>query len=83
MAMLQGFPMTTKDGQPFELVGCNDGKAREYIGNAVPVQTATAIGNALLQTLMPNFMGDWYWGFSNEMIWVQPGNTETIRQIVS
>ena len=69
-AMLQGFPRTLRDGTHFDLVDCSDGKAREYIGNAVPVQTATAIGNALLATLMPNFMGDWHWGFSDDKIWV-------------
>jgi site-specific DNA-cytosine methylase len=72
MAMLQGFPRATLDGRPFELDGCPDGKAREYIGNAVPVQTATAIGNALLQTIMPNYMGDWHYGFSDDIIWVTP-----------
>ncbi|WP_133051072.1 DNA cytosine methyltransferase [Ruminiclostridium hungatei] len=71
MAMLQGFPRTMRDGTPFELIDCSDGKAREYIGNAVPVQTATAIGNALLQTLMPNMLGDVHWGFSNLKIWVK------------
>lgn len=71
-AILQGFPCLMRDGTPFELVHCSDGKAREYIGNAVPVQTATAIGNALLQTMMPNMLGDWYWGFSDDIVWVQP-----------
>lgn len=71
-AMLQGFPRTLKDGMPFDLIDCSDGKAREYIGNAVPVQTAMAIGNALLQTIIPNFLGDWYWGFDNTKIWVMP-----------
>jgi site-specific DNA-cytosine methylase len=70
MAMLQGFPRTTKDGRAFELVDCSDGKAREYIGNAVPVQTAIAIGNSLLETMMPNLLGEWHYGFSNLKIWV-------------
>ncbi len=74
MAMLQGFPRTMRDGTPFELIDCSDGKAREYIGNAVPVQTSTAIGNALLQTLMANFMNDWHYGFTNDLIWVLPNN---------
>jgi site-specific DNA-cytosine methylase len=69
-AMLQGFPMTLKDGTPFDLIDCSDGKAREYIGNAVPVQTATAIGNSLLETMMPNFLGEWHYGFDNLKIWV-------------
>ncbi|HML37012.1 MAG TPA: DNA cytosine methyltransferase [Bacillota bacterium] len=77
-AMLQGFPRTLRDGTPFDLVDCNDGKAREYIGNAVPVQTATAIGNALLATLMPNLLGEWYWGFSDLNIWVKKDGIENI-----
>lgn len=71
MAMLQGAPRTMRDGTPFELVDCSDGKAREYIGNMVPIQTATAIGNSLLETLMPNMLGDVHWGFSNLKIWVK------------
>lgn len=77
-AMLQGFPRMLRDGTPFDLVDCSDGKAREYIGNAVPVQTATAIGNALLQTLMPNLLGDYFWGFDNLKIWVN-GKINEIR----
>lgn len=79
MAMLQGAPRTMRDGTPFELVDCSDGKAREYIGNMVPIQTATAIGNALLQTLMPNFMGDWHFGFTNDLIWVKPDSDRIIQ----
>lgn len=79
MAMLQGFPRTMRDGTPFELIDCSDGKAREYIGNAVPVQTATAIGNALLETLMPNMLGDVHWGFSNLKIWVKSKVDEVRR----
>jgi site-specific DNA-cytosine methylase len=71
-AMLQGFPRTFRDGSPFDLVDCSDGKAREYIGNAVPVQTATAIGNTLLRSLMPCLLGDYYWGCSNDKVWVKP-----------
>lgn len=82
-AMLQGFPRTLRDGTPFDLIDCSDGKAREYIGNAVPVQTATAIGDALLATLMPNFIGDWYWGFSDDLIWVSPDkSTPEGKQLV-
>ncbi|MFP3380269.1 DNA cytosine methyltransferase, partial [Bacillus sp. SIMBA_069] len=36
LAMLQGFPILLHDGTPFELVGNNDAKWRERIGNAVP-----------------------------------------------
>lgn len=73
-AMLQGFPRSLKDGTPFDIIDCNEGKAREYIGNAVPVQTATAIGNSLLATMATNLQGDWYWGFADDKIWVLPEN---------
>lgn len=79
MAMLQGFPRTLIDGTPFELIDCSDGKAREYIGNAVPVQTATSIGNALLETLMPNLLGDVHFGFSDLKIWVKSKFDEVRR----
>lgn len=79
-AMLQGFPPILRDGEYFDIIGCSDGKAREYIGNAVPVQTATAIGNALLATAMPNLIGDWHWGFSDDLIWVQPEAAAEDRQ---
>lgn len=82
MAMIQGFPIIMRGGRPFELVDCSDGKAREYIGNAVPVQTATAIGNALLETLMPNFLGDWQWGYSDSTIWVNPYTSKPSEKIV-
>jgi site-specific DNA-cytosine methylase len=79
MAMLQGFPRTMRDGTPFELIDCSDGKAREYIGNAVPVQTAAAIGVSLLEALMPNLLGEIHWGFSNLNIWVSPKEEQDRR----
>ncbi|TCZ76083.1 DNA cytosine methyltransferase [Paenibacillus albiflavus] len=48
LAMLQGFDTHLPDGRPFQLEGCSDAKAREYIGNAVPVPSATAMGNVIL-----------------------------------
>lgn len=71
MAMLQGFPQLV-NGKPLELPGNSDAKWREWIGNAVPVQSATAIGNALLATMMPNYEGDWYFDIDWNDIWVQP-----------
>ncbi|WP_054749972.1 DNA cytosine methyltransferase [Ruminiclostridium josui] len=82
MAMLQGAPRTMRDGTPFELIDCSDGKAREYIGNMVPVQTATAIGNVLLETLMPNLIGDVHYGFSNFKIWVK-GKFDEVRRYLN
>jgi site-specific DNA-cytosine methylase len=48
LAMLQSFPQFLPDGRPFQLVGCNDQKAREYIGNAVPRDAAEQMGNVIL-----------------------------------
>ncbi len=72
MAMLQGLPPTFADGSPLELAGNSDAVWREQIGNMVPPPSATAMGNAILKTIMPNFMGEWYWGCSNDEIWVSP-----------
>lgn len=38
----------------------------------VPPPTATAIAQAMLETLMPNLMGDWHWGTADQEIWVVP-----------
>lgn len=48
LAMLQGFDTHLPDGRPFQLEGCSDAKAREYIGNAVPPEAAKAMGNVIL-----------------------------------
>ncbi|GGF72221.1 hypothetical protein GCM10010912_16670 [Paenibacillus albidus] len=48
MAMLQSFPQFLPDGRPFQLEGCSDAKAREYIGNAVPKDAAEQMGNVVL-----------------------------------
>ena len=76
MAMLQGFPQITK-GKPFELPGNSDSKWREWIGNAVPVQAATAIGNALLATMLPNYAGDWHWDVDGNDLWVLPRSQDS------
>lgn len=48
LAMLQSFPRHLPDGRPFQLEGCSDAKAREYIGNAVPRDAQKEMGNVLL-----------------------------------
>lgn len=48
LAMLQSFPTHLPDGRPFQLEGCSDAKAREYIGNAVPRDAAEEMGNVIL-----------------------------------
>lgn len=75
MAMLQGFPPIV-NGRPFELPGKSDAKWREWIGNAVPVQAAWAMGNALLKTMMPNYSEEWFWDIDGNEIWVKPRQME-------
>lgn len=70
LAALQGFPMTLADGSSFELTGNSDARWRERIGNAVPPAAARAIGEVMLQALMPSQEGVWLLG--NTEIWVTP-----------
>ncbi len=48
LAMIQSFPQFLPDGRPFQLEGCSDAKAREYIGNAVPPDAEEDMGNVML-----------------------------------
>lgn len=82
MAMLQGLPATFADGSPLELVGNSDAAWREYIGNMVPPPSAKAMGDAILKTIMPNFIGDWYWGCSDDLIWVMPEGVKQEHDIL-
>ncbi|KZE78224.1 DNA methyltransferase [Paenibacillus elgii] len=70
LAMIQSFPQRLPDGTPFEIVGCRDSKAREYIGNAVPPEAAKAIGEVMLVSLMASSIG--YYDVSDTDIWVMP-----------
>jgi site-specific DNA-cytosine methylase len=71
LAMLQSFHTHLPDGRPFQLEGCSDAKAREYIGNAVPRKSARAMGNVILLA-MANAEADITFEFSWEEVWVQP-----------
>ncbi|MNW38785.1 C-5 cytosine-specific DNA methylase [compost metagenome] len=71
LAMLQSFPRYLPDGRPFQLEGCSDAKAREYIGNAVPCDAAEAMGNVILLAAAQAEAGDTF-QFGWEAIWVQP-----------
>lgn len=70
LAALQGLPIL-HNGKPLKLAGNSEAVWREHIGNGVPVQTAAAIGNAILDTLLPNFMGEWHWNYENSGVWVK------------
>lgn len=75
MAMLQGLPQIL-NGKPLELPGNSDARWREWIGNMVPVPAATAMGNALLATMMPNYAGDWHWDIDGNDVWVREHRKE-------
>ncbi|MEF3304201.1 DNA cytosine methyltransferase [Paenibacillus sp. GYB003] len=71
LAILQGFDTHLPDRRPFQLEGCTDASAREYIGNAVPVTAAEAMGNSIL---LAAAQAEYREGFSlgYETIWVSP-----------
>jgi len=70
-AMLQGFPQYLPDGRPFQLEGCSDAKAREYIGNAVPPPAAQAMGNEILLAAAQAEVGESFELSWND-VWVAP-----------
>lgn len=71
LAALQGFPMQLLDGRPFQLEGCSDAKAREYIGNAVPPDAARAMANVILMAMVMSEAGITF-EFGHQDIWVTP-----------
>lgn len=70
LAALQGMPMLWH-GAPLRLAGNSEATWREHIGNGVPVQTAKAMGDMVLATLLPNIMGDWHWDLDDNAVWVK------------
>lgn len=76
LAALQGLP-STLGGEPLTLAGEKVAAWRERIGNAVPVQAATAIAETLLKALLAAALGTWFLAPSGEPIWVrQDGRRE-------
>ncbi|MGN7359966.1 DNA cytosine methyltransferase [Paenibacillus sp. SAF-054] len=75
LAMLQSFPSHLPDGRPFQLEGCSDAKAREYIGNAVPRDAAEAMGNVILLAGAQAEAGITF-EMSWDPVWVAPMNEE-------
>ncbi len=68
LAALQGLPAVL-DGEPLRLAGRSSAGWRERIGNAVPVQAATAIAESILKALLAGALGTWF--LSAEGIWVR------------
>lgn len=75
LAMLQNFPTHLPDGRPFQLEGCNDAKAREYIGNAVPPGAEEAMGNVILMAAAEAEAGISF-QLSWNPVWVAPGEEQ-------
>lgn len=71
LAMLQSFPTHLPDGRPFQLVGCSDAKAREYIGNAVPCKAAELMGNVILMAAA-QAEAEEFFTLSWDPVWVSP-----------
>lgn len=71
LAMLQSFPTHLPDGRPFQLEGCSDAKAREYIGNAVPRDSAEHMGNVFLLAAAQAEAGITF-EMSWDAVWVVP-----------
>lgn len=73
MAALQGLPMNFADGSPLVFAGKSEARWREHTGNMVPPPAACAIGNALLETMLPMLaFGEVHWGTTDRELWVQP-----------
>jgi site-specific DNA-cytosine methylase len=67
-AALQGLPARVR-GEPLRLAGRNAAGWGERIGNAVPVQAATAIALSILKALLAGSLGTWF--LSSDGIWVR------------
>lgn len=77
LAMLQSFPTHLPDGRPFQLEGCSDAKAREYIGNAVPCGAAEQMGNVILAAAAEAEAGLTF-ELSWNPVWVMPQDESTM-----
>ncbi len=75
LAMLQSFPRYLPDGRPFQLEGCSDAKAREYIGNAYPPDAAEEAVKVILLAAAKAEDGVAF-EFGWDHIWVQPRQNE-------
>jgi site-specific DNA-cytosine methylase len=76
LAALQGLPVELA-GKPLELAGGAVSRWRERIGNAVPVQTATAIARQMLVALTEASLGCDSLGL--EPVWVNPEQTANVE----
>ncbi len=80
LAALQGFPSHLPDGRPFQLEGCSDAKAREYIGNAVPPDAAKGMAESILLALSMSAEGETFM-FTHQDIWVSPSETHELSLV--
>ncbi|MBQ4899335.1 DNA cytosine methyltransferase [Paenibacillus sp. Marseille-P2973] len=80
LAMLQNFPTHLPDGRPFQLEGCSDAKAREYIGNAVPRAAEEEMGNVILLAAAEAEAGISF-SFSWNPVWVAPESEDELTLV--
>lgn len=81
LAMLQSFPRFLPDGRPFQLEGCSDAKAREYLGNAVPVDAEEEMGNIFLLSAA-EAEAEISFSLSWRDVWVAPKNPESDNTVL-
>ncbi|RUT48787.1 DNA cytosine methyltransferase [Paenibacillus anaericanus] len=81
LAMLQSFPRYLPDGRPFQLEGCSDAKAREYIGNAVPRDAARENGNVILLAAAQAEANETF-SMSWDTVWVAPEDIDQMPAMV-
>lgn len=75
LAVLQSFPWIF-NGAPLKLAGKSHTRWRLGIGNAVPPDAATEVGNQLLDTLLIAKLG--LWTLDTGAIWVSPQHTAMV-----
>jgi site-specific DNA-cytosine methylase len=80
LGALQGFPRYLPDGRPFQLEGCSDAKAREYVGNAVPPDAAQGMANVILMAMVMSEAGESFI-FTHQQVWVVPEDTREIQMV--
>lgn len=80
LAMLQSFSTHLPDGRPFQLEGCSDAKAREYIGNAVPCKAAEQMGNVILMAAAQAEAGEFF-TLSWDPVWVAPNHNDKLQLV--
>jgi site-specific DNA-cytosine methylase len=81
LGVLQGLPATL-GGIPFVLTARTEATRRKHIGNAVPVDTAEAIGRQILITLVHADAGGFVLSAEGGDVWVDPSDDDVREWIL-